>query len=197
MTALARKPEELFADPAVILEVRLDGTRLFSSKLALPDYGRCTGEWLERWARETPDATFLAERGPDGQWITLSYAQTLARVYRIATWLLGQKLSPERPVLVLSGNSLEHALLMHACLHVGIPVSSVSAGNSLMSKDFLKLKANVELLKPGVIFADPVERFAPALNAVAPLHDGVVVAGGNSARKSALTGRRSGPRSTA
>ncbi len=181
MTALARTPEALFADPDVLLESRPDGTRLFSSRLALPDYGRCTGEWLERWARETPDAVFLAERGADGGWITLSYAAVRARIYRIATWLLGQKLSPERPVLVLSGNSLEHALLMQACLHVGIPVSSVSAGNSLQSKDFLKLKANVELLRPGVIFADPIERFAPALNAVAPLHDGVVVAGSASA----------------
>ncbi len=180
MNAIPRKPEELFADPAVLLEARPDGTRLFSSKLDMPDYARCTGVWLEQWAKETPDAVFLAERGKDGEWIKLTYAQTLARVYRIASWLLGQNLSPERPVLVLSGNSLEHALLMQACLHIGVPISSVSAGNSLQSKDFVKLKANVELLRPGVIFADTIERFMPAINAVASLHDGVVVAGGLS-----------------
>ena len=181
MTPIPRKPEELFADPTVILEARPDGTKLFRSKLALPDCARSTGVWLEQWAQATPDAVFLAERGADGAWIEVGYAQTLDRVYRIATWLLGQNLSPERPVLVISGNCIEHALLMLACLHVGVPISPVSAGNSLQSKDFLKLKANVELLRPGVIFADTIERFQPALNAIAALHDAVVVAGSNSA----------------
>lgn len=181
MSPIARKPAELFVEPAVILEARPDGSRLFRSALALPDYSRCSGEWLERWAAETPDAILIAERGADGAWVKVTYGEALARVYRIATWLLGQKLSPERPVLVLSDNSIEHALLMLACLHVGVPISPVSPGNSLLSKDFAKLKANVELLRPGVIFADTIERFMPALAAVADLHDAVVVAGSRSA----------------
>lgn len=181
MTTIARKPEELFVDPAVILEARPDGTRLFRSKLELTRYARCSGQWLERWAMETPEAVFIAERGADGQWVRVTYGEALTRVQRIATWLLGQNLSPERPVLVLSDNSIEHGLLMLACLHIGVPISSVSPGNSLLSKDFLKLKANVELLRPGVIFADTIERFMPALDAVASLHDGVVVAGSRSA----------------
>jgi len=180
MSAIARTPAELFVEPAVTLEDRPDGSRLFRSALALPDYSRCSGEWLERWAAETPDAILIAERGADGEWVKVSYGEALARVYRIATWLLGQKLSPERPVLVLSDNSIEHALLMLACLHVGVPISPVSPGNSLLSKDFVKLRANVELLRPGVIFADTIERFMPALNAVADLHDAVVIAGSRS-----------------
>ncbi|MCX7157381.1 MAG: feruloyl-CoA synthase [Rhodocyclales bacterium] len=180
MSAIARTPAELFVEPAVILEDRPDGSRLFRSALALPDYSRCSGEWLERWAAETPDAILIAERGADGEWVEVSYGEALARVYRIATWLLGQNLSPERPVLVLSDNSIEHALLMLACLHVGVPISPVSPGNSLLSKDFVKLRANVELLRPGVIFADTIERFMPALKAVADLHDAVVVAGSRS-----------------
>ena len=181
MSTIARKPAELFVDPAVILEARPDGTRLFRSALELPGYARCSGEWLERWAAETPDAILIAERGADGNWVKVTYGQALARAYRIATWLLGQNLSPQRPVLVLSDNGIEHALLMLACLHVGVPISPVSPGNSLLSKDFLKLKANVELLRPGVIFADTIERFMPAINAIAGLHDGVVVAGSRSA----------------
>jgi feruloyl-CoA synthase len=180
MSHIARKPAELFVDPAVILEARPDGSRLFRSALALPDYARCSGEWLERWAAETPDAILIAERDADGEWVKVTYGQALARVYRISTWLLWQNLSPERPVLVLSDNSIEHALLMLACLHVGVPISPVSPGNSLLSKDFAKLRANVELLRPGVIFADTIERFAPALKAIADLHDGVVVAGSRS-----------------
>ena len=180
MSTIARKPAELFVDPVVILEARPDGSRLFRSALTLPDYARCSGEWLERWAAETPDAILIAERGADGAWVRVTYGEALARVYRIATWLLGQKLSPERPVLVLSDNSIEHALLMLACLHVGVPISPVSPGNSLLSKDFAKLKANVDLLRPGVIFADSIERFMPAIQAVAGLHDAVVVAGSRS-----------------
>ena len=133
MSTIARKPAELFVDPAVILEARPDGTRLFRSALELPGYARCSGEWLERWAAETPDAILIAERGADGEWVKVTYGQALARVYRIATWLLGQNLSPERPVLVLSDNGIEHALLMLACLHVGVPISPVSPGNSLLS----------------------------------------------------------------
>jgi feruloyl-CoA synthase len=180
MSTIARTPAELFADPVVILEARPDGSSLFRSALALPDYARCSGEWLERWAAETPDAVFIAERGADGGWVRVGYGEALARVYRIASWLLGQGLSPERPVLVLSDNGIEHALLMLACLHVGVPISAVSPGNSLLSKDFAKLKANVALLRPGVIFADGIERFMPAINAIAGLHDGVVVAGSRS-----------------
>jgi feruloyl-CoA synthase len=181
MKQIARKPAELFAPPSVILETRPDGSRLMRSAIALPPSSlRCSGEWLERWARETPDAVFLAERGVDGEWIKVRYGAALSRVKAIANALLGLALSPQRPVMVLSDNGVEHALLMLACMHIGVPHCAVSPGNSLMSRDFAKLKANVELLRPGVIFADPVERFMPAIEAVKSLHDGIVIAGSNS-----------------
>ena len=181
MKQIARKPAELFARPSVILENRPDGSRLMRSAIALPPSSlRCSGEWLERWARETPDTVFLGERGADGEWVKVSYAVALSRVKAIANALLGLKLSAERPVMVLSDNGVEHALLMLACMHIGVPHCAVSPGNSLMSRDFAKLKANVELLRPGVIFADPIERFMPAIEAVKSLHDGIVIAGSNS-----------------
>ena len=181
MNSIARKPADLFADPSVIVESHADGSRRLRSAIPLPASSlRCSGEWLERWARETPDTVFLAERGADGEWIRVGYGAALARVKAIANALLGLDLSAERPVMVLSDNGIEHALLMLACLHIGVPHCAVSPGNSLMSKDFAKLRANVELLRPGVIFADPIERFLPAIEAVRGLHDGVVIAGGNS-----------------
>ena len=181
MKQISRKPAELFARPSVILETRPDGSRLMRSAIALPPSSlRCSGEWLERWAHETPDAVFLAERGADGEWVKVSYGMALSRVKAIANALLGLKLSAQRPVVVLSDNGVEHALLMLACMHIGVPHCAVSPGNSLMSKDFAKLKANVELLRPGVIFADPIERFMPAIEAVRSLHDGIVIAGSNS-----------------
>ena len=171
MSRIARKPADLFAAPSVILEARPDGSRRMRSAIALPPSSlRCSGEWLERWASETPDTVFLAERGADGEWVKVTYGQALARVKAIANALLGLGLSAERPVMVLSDNGVEHALLMLACLHIGVPHCAVSPGNSLLSRDFAKLKANVDLLRPGVIFADPIERFMPAIEAVKALH---------------------------
>ncbi|MFH1872311.1 MAG: feruloyl-CoA synthase [Pseudomonadota bacterium] len=181
MNSIARKPADLFADPSVIVESHADGSRRLRSAIPLPASSlRCSGEWLQRWARETPDTVFLAERGADGEWVRVGYGAALARVKAIANALLGLDLSAERPVMVLSDNGIEHALLMLACLHIGVPHCAVSPGNSLMSKDFAKLRANVDLLRPGLIFADPVERFMPAIDAVRGLHDGIVIAGSNS-----------------
>lgn len=175
-------PPAKFAEPHLLIEARADGTRILRSGIDLSeDYSRCIGEWLEHWAHTTPGALFLAERDASGAWVKLSYGEARRRVVAIASWLLKQQLSAERPVVILSDNSIEHALLMLAALHIGVPSCAISPGNSLMSRDFGKLKANIELLRPGVIYADPVERYQPGIQAISDLHDGVVVAGGNSA----------------
>jgi len=181
MDKVVRNTDELFVDPDVILEDRADGSRRFRSKIALgSEYGRCIGDWLEHWANVAPQRLFLAERNADGGWNTLHYGQALDRVGRIATWLLEQRLSAERPVVILSDNSIEHALLALAAMHIGVPCCAISPGNSLLSKDHGKLKANIELTHPGVLFVDTLESFLPALSAVSSLHDGVIVAGNRS-----------------
>ena len=176
MSAIIRDPRQLFAPAEVAVEKRADGSQLLRSPVPLAPCADKLGDHLERWAREVPERIFLAERGADGAWIELTYAQVRAKVRAVATWLLGQELSPGRPVVILSDNSLEHALLMLAAMHVGVPVSSFSQAYSLVSKDFAKLKANIDLLQPGVVFVQDRARFAPALAAIAHLHDGVVVA---------------------
>ena len=167
----------LFAPAEVLVELRADGSRILRSPVPLGAAPAKLGDCLEHWGREAPTRVFLAERGPDGAWIRLTYGEALARVHAVATWLLGRGLSPQRPVAVLSDNSIEHAILMLAAMHVGVPVSAISQAYSLMSRDFAKLKANIELLKPGVVFVEDHARFKPALEAIASLHDGVVVAG--------------------
>jgi feruloyl-CoA synthase len=182
MHSIPRKADQLFTDPAVTLEVRPDGSRLFHSKIELPEkYARCVGEWLEYWAQASPERLFLAERGAHDEWVRVSYGEAQKRVHYIGTCLLGRNLSAQHPVVILSDNGIEHALLMLAAMHVGVPSCAISSGNSLMSKDFAKLKDNIALLKPGLIYADPVERFMPAINAIDGLHDALVVAGGRSA----------------
>ncbi|MEY2631541.1 MAG: hypothetical protein RIR00_195 [Pseudomonadota bacterium] len=177
MSPVLRDPQRLFAPAAVEVERRPDGTLYLRSPVPLGPPAEKLGDFLERWAAERPDQVFLAERGADGNWVELSYAETRRRVRAVATWLLGQGLSAERPLAILSDNSLEHGLLMLAAMHIGVPVASISQAYSLISKDFAKLKANIELLQPGVIFVEDHTRFAPALKALGGLFSGSVVAG--------------------
>ena len=149
----------------VKLDRRGDGSLVLSSPLPLAPHARAVGEWLVRWAEEAPDRPFLAERAEDG-WRTVSYARTLDAVRRIGQSLLERGLGPERPVAILSDNSVDHALLALGAMHVGVPVAPVSPAYSLMSTDFAKLRAVFELLRPGLVWTADPKRFAPALAAL-------------------------------
>lgn len=175
------EPEQLFAPSTVDLEAREDGAIILRSPQTLAPYSTTLGHSLEDWAEAAPQRTFLAERDASGAWSTTSYAEARTRVRAIATWLLGLDLSAQRPLTILSDNSVEHALLMLAAMHIGVPVCSMSAAYSLMSRDFAKLKANIKLLEPGVIFVEDHARFAPALESIRELHDAKVVCGSRSA----------------
>jgi feruloyl-CoA synthase len=154
-----------FAPAKVELEKRPDGTTLLRSPMTLGACARCVTEWLVDWAQKTPDRAFLAERA-DGGWRRLSYRETLDAVRRIAQGLLARGLSAERPLAILSDNSVDHALLALAAQHVGIPVAPISPAYSLMSKDHAKLKYIFELLEPGLVWTADAAKFAPALTAV-------------------------------
>jgi feruloyl-CoA synthase len=169
---------DLFARPEVDLALRDDGTMLARSPVPLGQYSRCVGEWLDHWAIHRPDATWLAQRqadAPAAGWRRLSYAQARQQVLALATWMLRSGLSPERPLVLLSDNSIEHALLSMAAMHVGIPAVPVSPAYSLMSRDFGKLKAILASIAPGAIHAAPAARYAPALAAVQDCHEAILI----------------------
>jgi feruloyl-CoA synthase len=155
-----------FAPPKVALEKREDGTMLLRSPQKLGAYARCVTEWLVQWSDRAPDRVFLAERKGDGSWRKLTYRETYGAVRRIGQALLDRNLNAERPVAILSDNSVDHALLALGAMHVGVPVAPVSPAYSLMSKDFGKLKTIFELVKPGLVYAADPQKFAPALAAV-------------------------------
>ncbi len=171
------QPSRLFANPEVSLERRADGTiRLFCpTPLGTP--ARAVGTWLEHWALVAPDRLFLQERGSDGLWTGPTYAEARDRVERIATWLLRHGLSAERPVAILSDNSVEHALLSLAAMQVGIPVAPVSPAYSTQSRDFAKLRSILDQAEPGVIYVADHVRYGPALAAIRADRNPVVVSG--------------------
>ena len=168
----------LFASPRTVAEQRADGSIVLRSPERLRESARCIGDWLEHFARQTPDTIFLAERGSaDSPWTTVTYAQALRQVRAAASWILAQGLSAERPLAILSDNSIDHALLALAAQHVGVPSAAISPAYSLMSRDFEKLKSMITLLEPGAIYVSATKPFAAALAAIAPLHDVQIISG--------------------
>jgi feruloyl-CoA synthase len=159
-----------------IFDRRPDGTIYIRSPYQLAPYPVKLTERLEYWAKTAPERTFMAQRDATGGWRRLSYAQTLDSVRRIGSALLQRRdLSPERPVVILSGNDLEHALLGLAAMYVGIPYAPISPPYSLISTDFGKLKQILALLTPGLIFAADGAAFARVIEQVVPADLEVVV----------------------
>src|SRR5262245_13385480 len=111
-----------FAAPAVLRAPRPGGGFILRSPVPAAEPARCVGDWLVRWATEAPDRTFLAERVGDG-WRRVNYRDALAAVRNVAQPLLDQGLGPTRPLAILSGNSIDHAILALAAMHVGVPVA--------------------------------------------------------------------------
>ena len=157
------------------LERRADGALILCSPHAIGDIDRCVSDWLVKWALERADQPFLAKRDASNQWVKLTFRQTLDQVRALAQALLDRKLSAERPLVILSGNDLEHALLGLAAMHVGIPYAPISVPYSLVSRDFEKLRHIIALLNPGLVFAADGTAFAAAIAATVPNDTEVMV----------------------
>lgn len=151
-----------------VLEREPSGVIHIRTAQVLAPYYANLSEPLEHWAKAAPDRIFLAQRDAQDRWRTLSYAQVLAEVKRIGAALLRRGLSTDRPIAIISGNDIEHALLALAAMTVGVPYAPISPAYSLMSSDFGKLRAIIELLTPGLVFANDGGPFARALYATIP-----------------------------
>ena len=152
------------------------GGLLLRARRDLDPYPRSLGELLRHWASEAPERTFLAERSGDS-WRRVSYAAALAAVEGIASALLERGLGPERPVLLLSDNGVDHALLQLAALHVGVPAVPISPAYSLLAEDHGQLRYILELVRPGLVFTSDGERYARALATVAQTVPAEIVTG--------------------
>ncbi len=142
-----------FFAPDVELTRRADGSLLMRSVEPLGDYDSRVGEWLDRWAREAPDRTFIVEQTPTGE-RCISYEEARKSVLLLAEGLLSYGLSPERPLAILAENGIDHALLMLAAVYVGIPVAPIAPAYALQSIDYGKLSYAFRLLTPGIVVVD-------------------------------------------
>ncbi|MCK9511729.1 MAG: feruloyl-CoA synthase [Pigmentiphaga sp.] len=147
---------------------RADGALLIESVEPLQGYPDHLGLCLIRGATEHGERVLVARRGADGQWIEITWAQALAQARNIAQALLDRKLGPDRPILVLSGNDLEHFMLGLGAFLAGVPFAPISTAYSLLSDDFGKLRHITELLTPGLVFAASEAEYARAIRGVIP-----------------------------
>ncbi len=147
---------------------RDDGSLLVESVEPLQSYPDHLGQCLVAGAQAHGERVLVARRGADGQWIEITWADALARARRIAQAILDRKLSANRPILILSGNDLEHFQLALGAFLAGVPYSPISTAYSLLSEDFGKLRHIVDLTTPGMVFVADEAAYGRAVRAVIP-----------------------------
>lgn len=154
--------------PRVEIERRDDGALILRNPHPLLTPPENLIAPFKRWAKEAPDRIWLAERVPgrDG-WREVTYAQAFDLIGRIAAALIARGLSGNgAPLMILSGNSVDHALMTYGAILAGCPVAPVSRAYSTLSSDFAKLKHVFSLVEPKAIWADDLTPYAKGLSAL-------------------------------
>ena len=159
------------------------GAQYLRAEQALDAYPDRLTDRLAMWAKTRPNHVFIARRArlPDGQlgdWVLVTYAQAWQRARAIAQALLDRGLDKERPVAILSENSIEHAMLSLGSMLAGVPYVPISPPYALVSEDFDKLRHVLKTVTPGLIFAPDAMRYGRALEAVVPMGTEVVLCEG-------------------
>jgi feruloyl-CoA synthase len=173
-TRVAQRPVNVAPSDTVVRHG--DGGVIYmESPFPLGAYAVKLTERLERWAAEAPDRTYLAERVPSGDWRRVSYREALLAVRSLAQAIVDRRLSPERPIVILSGNSIDHALLALAAMYAGVLYAPVAPAYSLQAREFTTLQQIFARMEPGLVFAADGAPFERALTAVVPADCELVV----------------------
>ena len=135
---------------------------IMSSRLTLDPVAQNTGEWLHRWAAETPDAVFLAERSGPG-WNKLKYGDALSQVQSVAAGLLDHGVGPGEKIIILSGPGIKHGILKLAAQYIGVATVPVAEQYSLIPDAQPRLIHIAEKICPAMVFAEDAEKFARGL----------------------------------
>jgi len=185
----------LFARPNIVADAfGQAGQLVLRSADPLTAYPVTVVHSLRTWAEADPGHLLIAERNPDGGWRRCSYGSAVAAAGAIGQALLDRGLGPHRPLMLLSGNGVDHLLLTLGAMTAGVPVAPVSVAYSLQSHDHARIKAIADLIAPGAVFADDAVRFAPALDALSAVP--AIISQGirtGADRLADLTGSRPGP----
>ena len=164
------KGSSFFSDTRMLAPPRVQRLELgagafeLRSPEPLAPYARCVGQWLEQWAQQTPHAPAFAEPAADGGWVSLSWRALRQRVGALAQGLLDLKLPRDKPLVVLSDNSLDHLVLLLAGMHIGRAVCTVSSAYCrLAGADFSRIHGILQALDPALVYARDAKTYGPAL----------------------------------
>ncbi|MBN9673803.1 feruloyl-CoA synthase [Roseibium aggregatum] len=157
------KRTSAFQPHSVEREDRADGTILLRSKHELTKPVARTGDWLLKWADKAPDRVFLAERSGAG-WREETYASVLQKVRAVGSSLLARGLGPETPILVISGNGVDHGILALAAQYVGVPIVPVAEQYALIHGAHGRLREAIRLIGPRMVYAVDAEQYGEALD---------------------------------
>ncbi len=194
-----------FDDPTMLAPRRVvredlgGGAFVLRSPEPLAAHARCIGQWLEQWARDTPDAPAFAEPAASGAsgasgtsgaensgWVMLSWGALRRRVGAVAQGLLDLDLPAGKPIVVLSDNGLDHLVLLLAGMHIGRAVCTVSSGYCRLAQgDFSRIHGILEALDPALVYADDATVYGPPLVA-APVRPRAVFSRGAEQHAGAL-----------
>ncbi len=159
----------------VVVERGAGGAVYVRLAQALGEYPARMTDRLDYWAEHAPERTYVAQRDASGEWRRITYREARERARRIGQALVNRGLSAQRPIAIVSGNDLEHAMLALGAMYAGIPFSPLSPSYSLLVTDYAKLRHVFGLLTPGLVFAASGEQFADALKVVMPADAELVV----------------------
>jgi feruloyl-CoA synthase len=158
---------QTFAPPAIEMDRRGDGSVILRSRHALTNWEPSITAALRKRAAQHPDRPLAAQRNGEDRWVTLTYGDARRKSEALGQAFTNLGLGPDKPLMILSGNSLEHLLVSLGAYAAGVPVMPISVAYSLQSTDHARIKAIVELTEPGLAFADDAGPFAAALEAIA------------------------------
>jgi feruloyl-CoA synthase len=176
MSTVTHPTREVSLGPSeAVLDRKPDGVIYARSPYPLGPYALKMTERLDYWAAHAPGRTLFAQRAADGSWRRLTYADAQKQALSIGQALVDRGLSRERPVAILSGNDIEHALLGLGAMYAGVPYSPISPAYSLVSSDFGKLRHILGLLTPGLIYASSGAVYRRAIEHLRPADAELVV----------------------
>ena len=180
MTATEGRPKVRTAkvwNPVLDWETRADGTMLIWQRDTLGAYPDRFTDIIDHWAAAAPDRVWMAQRAGEA-WRTVTYGELARTIRPIGQWLLDQGLSAERPLVILSGNSIDHALMALGAQYAGIPSAAIAPAYALVSEDHGKLASVRDQITPGAIFVQDAAPFARAIAGVFDRDIPVIVATG-------------------
>ena len=151
-----------FAPREIRIEKRPDGTLVLRSPIEFETPQWSILDLIPEWAEKAPQRVFLAQRGRDGAWQKITYAELWQRVQSVGQAMIDLGARRGDRLAILSGNSIEHAIVMFAAMSVGVVVAPISPNYSLMPGGLARLQDIATLLRPSFVFAQDSEIFSDA-----------------------------------